>query len=86
MSKHSRIWDNKEDHKVADFLCDKIQPGSSFSIVSAYATINAFDRLRASLTDIDNNQHGSVSTLLFTSSQIILMDHRGYINSFSNGA
>lgn len=54
MSKHSRIRDNNEYGKVADFLRDKIQPGSSLSIVSAYATINAFDKLRASLTDIGN--------------------------------
>ena len=38
--------------KVADFLRDKIQPGSSLSIVSAYFTIYAFDKLRNELTGI----------------------------------
>ena len=54
MSEHSRIRDNNEYGKVADFLRDKIQPGSSLSIVSAYFTIHAFDKLRTSLTGIDN--------------------------------
>ena len=54
MSKHSRIRDNDQYGKVADFLRDKIQSGSSLSIVSAYFTIHAFDRLRGSLTGIDN--------------------------------
>ena len=52
MSKHSRIRDNNEYGKVADFLRDKIQPGSSLSIVSAYFTIYAFDKLRSELADI----------------------------------
>ena len=52
MSEHSRIWDNDEYGKVADFLRDKIQPGSSLSIVSAYFTIYAFDKLRKELTNI----------------------------------
>ena len=54
MSEHSRIRDNNEYGKVADFLRDKIQPGSSLSIVSAYFTIYAFDKLRTSLAGIDN--------------------------------
>ena len=37
---------------VADFLRDKIQDGSSLSIVSAYFTIYAFDKLRDELTSI----------------------------------
>ena len=52
MSEHSRIRDNNEYGKVADFLRDKIQPGSSLSIVSAYFTIYAFDKLREELTNI----------------------------------
>ena len=54
MFQHSHIRDNKEYGKVADFLRDKIQSGSSLSIVSAYFTIYAFDKLRTSLTGIDN--------------------------------
>ena len=37
---------------VADFLRDKIQDGSALSIVSAYFTIYAFDKLRDELTGI----------------------------------
>ena len=37
---------------VADFLRDKIQDGSSLSIVSAYFTIYAFNKLRDELTNI----------------------------------
>ena len=37
---------------VADFLRDKIQDGSDLSIVSAYFTIYAFDKLRDELTSI----------------------------------
>ena len=37
---------------VADFLRDKIQDGSDLSIVSAYFTIYAFDKLRDELTGI----------------------------------
>ena len=37
---------------VADFLRDKIQDGSALSIVSAYFTIYAFDKLKDELTDI----------------------------------
>ena len=37
---------------VADFLRDKIQDGSDLSIVSAYFTIYAFDKLRDELTNI----------------------------------
>ena len=54
MSKHSHIRDNNTYGRVADFLRDKIQPGSSLSIVSAYFTIYAFNKLKDSLTGIDN--------------------------------
>ncbi len=37
---------------VADFLRDKIQDGSDLSIVSAYFTIYAFDKLKNKLTNI----------------------------------
>ena len=52
MSQDSRIRDNNTYGTVADFLKDKIQPGSSLSIVSAYFTIYAFDKLREELTNI----------------------------------
>ena len=54
MSKNSHIRDNDDYGKVANFLVDKIQQGSSLSIVSAYFTIYAFDKLRDSLESIDN--------------------------------
>ena len=52
MSKTSRIRDNSLYDTVADFLQDKIQDGSDLSIVSAYFTIYAFDKLRDKLTSI----------------------------------
>ena len=52
MSKTSRIRDNSMYDTVADFLRDKIQDGSDLSIVSAYFTIYAFDKLRDELTNI----------------------------------
>ena len=52
MSKTSRIRDNSMYDTVADFLRDKIQDGSALSIVSAYFTIYAFDKLKAKLTSI----------------------------------
>lgn len=54
MSQHSRIRDNSMYGTVADFLREKIQDGSSLSIVSAYFTIYAFNALKDSLTGIDN--------------------------------
>ena len=54
MSKNSRIRDNNIYGTVANFLKDKIQDGASLSFVSAYFTINAFNALRDSLTEIDN--------------------------------
>jgi len=52
MSKTSRIRDNSMYDTVADFLRDKIQDGSALSIVSAYFTIYAFDKLKDELTSI----------------------------------
>ena len=52
MLKTSRIRDNSLYGTVADFLQDKIQDGSDLSIVSAYFTIYAFDKLRNELTNI----------------------------------
>ena len=52
MSKTSRIRDNSMYGTVADFLRDKVQDGSVLSIVSAYFTIYAFDKLRDELTGI----------------------------------
>ena len=52
MSKTSRIRDNSMYGTVADFLRDKIQDDSDLSIVSAYFTIYAFDKLRDELTGI----------------------------------
>ena len=52
MSKTSHIRDNSMYGTVADFLQDKIQDGSDLSIVSAYFTIYAFDKLRDELTGI----------------------------------
>ena len=54
MSQHSRIRDNNTYGTVADFLREKIQDGSSLSIVSAYFTIYAFNALKDSLAGIDN--------------------------------
>ncbi len=52
MSKTSRIRDNSMYDTVAGFLRDKIQDGSALSIVSAYFTIYAFDKLKDELTNI----------------------------------
>ena len=52
MSKTSRIRDNSMYDTVADFLRDNIQDGSALSIVSAYFTIYAFDKLKDELTSI----------------------------------
>lgn len=52
MSKTSRIRDNSMYGTVADFLRNKIRDGSDLSIVSAYFTIYAFDKLRDELTGI----------------------------------
>ena len=52
MSNTSHIRDNSMYGTVADFLRDKIQDGSSLSIVSAYFTIYAFNKLRDELNSI----------------------------------
>jgi hypothetical protein len=39
---HSGIRDNRERGTIAEFLQDKIRPGSSLSFVSAYFTAGAF--------------------------------------------
>ena len=52
MSKSSHIRDNNLYGTVADFLRDKIQDGAALSIVSAYFTIYAFNKLRDELSDI----------------------------------
>lgn len=48
----SGIRDNHIRGSVGDFLRDKIQPGSTLSVISAYFTIYAFEALKAQLTDI----------------------------------
>ena len=52
MTRPSHIRDNKLFGTVAQFLKEKIEDGSALSIVSAYFTIYAFDKLKASLTGI----------------------------------
>ena len=52
MTHPSRIRDNKYYGTVADFLKEKIEGGSSLSVVSAYFTINAFNGLKPSLTGL----------------------------------
>ncbi len=53
MPHDSGIRDNYNRGKVGDFLKEKIQPGSSLSIVSAYFTIYAHDTLEAQLASIE---------------------------------
>ena len=48
------IRDNHSRGTVASFLIDKIQDGSTLSIVSAYFTIYAYDKLKASLGRIQH--------------------------------
>ncbi len=50
----SGIRDNLNRGSVGDFLHDKIQKGSSLSIVSAYFTIYAYAALQDDLDDIDS--------------------------------
>ncbi len=50
----SAIRDNQGRGKVGDFLADAIKEGSKLSIVSAYFTIYAYERLRNSLNQIDH--------------------------------
>ena len=51
---YSGIRDNHRRGSVAQFLKDKIGPGSRLSIVSAYFTIYAYDALRDELDAIDH--------------------------------
>jgi hypothetical protein len=53
-SASSGIRDNYSRGTVGDFLKEKIQSGSSLSIVSAYFTIYAFDALKEQLRSIDS--------------------------------
>ncbi|WP_282788113.1 helicase-related protein [Flavobacterium croceum] len=54
MSINSSIRDNKKRGSVGEFLNEHIQNGSKLSIVSAYFTIYAFDKLKNKLKNIDN--------------------------------
>jgi hypothetical protein len=49
----SGIRDNHRRGSVAQFLKDKIGPGSRLSIVSAYFTIYAYDALATELNQIE---------------------------------
>ena len=53
MTRPSHIRDNRLYGTVAEFLEENIGNGSALSIVSAYFTIYAFDKLKASLTGIE---------------------------------
>ena len=50
----SGLRDNHTRGSVADFLNDRIQPGSKLSVVSAYFTIYAYDALKGRLDGIDH--------------------------------
>ncbi len=50
----SGLRDNHSRGSVADFLKEKIQPGSKLSVVSAYFTIYAYDALKYHLDAIDH--------------------------------
>lgn len=50
----SGIRDNRDRGTVADFLRQEVQAGSRLSIVSAYFTIYAFDKLKDQLTEIES--------------------------------
>ena len=56
MSNHntsqSKIRDNRHRGSVGTFLESEIENGSSLSVVSAYFTINAFNALKTTLTEI----------------------------------
>lgn len=51
---HSSIRDNYSRGKVAEFLADKIAPGSNLSVVSAYFTIYAYEALSKKLDQIEH--------------------------------
>ena len=48
----SGIRDNCQRGRVADFLIDKLAPGSDLSVVSAYFTLYAYEALSAQLDSI----------------------------------
>lgn len=50
---HSGIRDNHKRGTVGDYLKDQIKPGSELSIVSAYFTIYAYEKLKAQLDQIN---------------------------------
>jgi hypothetical protein len=54
MSINSSIRDNKKRGSVGEFLKENIQKNSKLSIVSAYFTIYAFDKLKNQLENIDH--------------------------------
>ncbi len=51
---HSGILDNHYRGKVGEYLKEEIKTGSDLSIVSAYFTIFAFDKLKDQLQHIDH--------------------------------
>lgn len=51
---NSGLRDNHTRGNVADFLRQKVQPGSVLSIVSAYFTIYAYDALKEVLDHVDH--------------------------------
>jgi hypothetical protein len=53
MTLKSSIRDNKKRGSVGEFLAENILKGSKLSIVSAYFTIYAFDKLKNQLSSID---------------------------------
>ena len=50
----SGIRDNRERGTVGEFLESQIENGSSLSVVSAYFTIYAFDKLKSCLNQIND--------------------------------
>jgi len=50
----SGIRDNHRYGRVADFLIEKLSAGSKLSVVSAYFTIYAYERLKQQLEEIDS--------------------------------
>ena len=50
----TNIRDNRDRGNAGGFLAEHLKPGSELSIVSAYFTIHAYDKLRDRLDAIDN--------------------------------
>ena len=50
----SSIRDNHKRGSIGDFLKQQIDKGSNLSVVSAYFTIYAYQRLKDSLDNIDS--------------------------------